>query len=174
MAISSTVTNYTLDGTLAPLEIGAMVGTFLFGILTLQTFNYYRQSPRDSRLLKLTNILADKYTPQAARAQPHDLFLTCSASFVLLRSCSDKHKIYWITVTTHDRPSYAIVAEPPQSLYITLVSSGGIHLLFQLFFGNRIRVLSERLHIFLLPLRQVLLYNPILWLKGKYAPNVEI
>ncbi|KAJ7480821.1 hypothetical protein FB451DRAFT_1238522 [Mycena latifolia] len=130
MAASSTVPTYTLDGTLAPLEIGGMVGTFLFGLLTLQTFNYYRQFPQDSRLLKLT--IASTWLLELGHT-------ICSLQ-----------AIFWITVTTHDRTPRAIVAEPPQSLYITLVFSGGIHLLFQLFFGNRIRVLSGRLHVFLL------------------------
>lgn len=34
------------------MEIGGVLGTFLFGIETLQTFNYYRDSPKDSKLLK--------------------------------------------------------------------------------------------------------------------------
>ncbi|KAJ7856030.1 hypothetical protein B0H13DRAFT_1547533, partial [Mycena leptocephala] len=43
-----------LDGTLGAMEIGAILGTFLFGIETLQTFNYYRRFPDDSKLLKAT------------------------------------------------------------------------------------------------------------------------
>lgn len=43
-----------LDGTLGALEVGTVAGTFLFGILTLQTFNYYRRFPKDSKTLKTT------------------------------------------------------------------------------------------------------------------------
>ncbi|KAJ7494165.1 hypothetical protein FB451DRAFT_1165045 [Mycena latifolia] len=43
-----------LDGTLGAMEIGAILGTVLFGIETLQTFNYSRRFPEDSKLLKTT------------------------------------------------------------------------------------------------------------------------
>ncbi|KAJ7760342.1 hypothetical protein B0H16DRAFT_1532009 [Mycena metata] len=43
-----------LDGTLGAMEIGAILGAFLFGIETLQTFNYYRQFREDSKILKAT------------------------------------------------------------------------------------------------------------------------
>lgn len=43
-----------LDGSIGAIEIGAALGAFLFGIETLQTFNYYRNFPKDSNLLKGT------------------------------------------------------------------------------------------------------------------------
>jgi hypothetical protein len=48
----STIPN--LNGTLGATEIGAVLGTFLCGIQTLQTFNYFRAFPRDSVGLKTT------------------------------------------------------------------------------------------------------------------------
>ncbi|KAJ7200537.1 hypothetical protein GGX14DRAFT_571944 [Mycena pura] len=41
------------DGTLGAVQIGFIVSTFLFGIVTLQTFNYYWNYPQDSVGLKL-------------------------------------------------------------------------------------------------------------------------
>jgi hypothetical protein len=45
---------FDLNGSLGAIEIGAVLGTFLFGIETLQTFNYYRNFRKDSKLLKIT------------------------------------------------------------------------------------------------------------------------
>jgi hypothetical protein len=43
-----------LNGSLGAIEIGAVLGAFLFGLETLQTFNYYRDFPKDSKFLKAT------------------------------------------------------------------------------------------------------------------------
>ncbi|KAJ7671044.1 hypothetical protein B0H17DRAFT_1183666 [Mycena rosella] len=54
MAASSPIPGPSPDGTFGPLEIGTTTGTYLFGILTLQTFNYYAQFPQDSKLFRIT------------------------------------------------------------------------------------------------------------------------
>ncbi|KAJ7146849.1 hypothetical protein C8R44DRAFT_864567 [Mycena epipterygia] len=138
-----------LDGSLGALEIGIVVGTFLFGILTLQTFNYYRQFPEDSRTLKITvrpsyiqchlsNVLwIDRYT-LAARTRPYDMLSTWAG------------KIYLMTVTFYGQPTSEIMLNPPLSHILSLVFSGGIDALVQIFFGNRIRMLSGRPHILFL------------------------
>jgi hypothetical protein len=41
-----------LDDTLGAMEIGAVFATFLFGIGTLQTYEYYRLFPKDPAPLK--------------------------------------------------------------------------------------------------------------------------
>jgi hypothetical protein len=43
-----------LNGTYGAFEIGVLVATFLYGIETLQTYNYFRRFPKDSSLLKAT------------------------------------------------------------------------------------------------------------------------
>ncbi|KAJ7445201.1 hypothetical protein B0H11DRAFT_2249623 [Mycena galericulata] len=43
-----------LNGNLGALEIGSVLGASLFGVETLQTFNYYKNFPQDSNLLKST------------------------------------------------------------------------------------------------------------------------
>jgi hypothetical protein len=41
-----------LDGTLGVIQVGLVLATWLFGIETLQTFNYYREFPKDPIGLK--------------------------------------------------------------------------------------------------------------------------
>jgi hypothetical protein len=43
-----------LNGSLGATEIGSVLGAFLFGVETLQTYNYFRNFHRDSILLKTT------------------------------------------------------------------------------------------------------------------------
>ncbi|KAJ7479210.1 hypothetical protein FB451DRAFT_1172322 [Mycena latifolia] len=43
----------SLPGTLGNIEIGLVLAIFLFGLETLQTFNYYRQFPQDALKLKI-------------------------------------------------------------------------------------------------------------------------
>ncbi|KAJ6525899.1 hypothetical protein DFH09DRAFT_1188152 [Mycena vulgaris] len=118
-----------LDGTLGAMEIGTAVATFLFGILTLQTFNYYREFSKDSILIKGTIAL---------------IWL-----FELGHTICSLHSIYWITITTYSRPPNSFIVKPPQSLIVSLFSAG-IDAVVQIFFGNRIRVLSGRPHVFFL------------------------
>ncbi|KAJ7445331.1 hypothetical protein FB451DRAFT_1412843 [Mycena latifolia] len=120
----------TLDGTLGALEIGTVAGTFLFGILTLQTFNYYRQFSQDLILLKLT--------------------IGTMWFLELGHTIASLHAMYWITVTTYSRPPNAFIVQPPRSLILTILFSAGTDALVQVFFGNRIRVLSGRPHVFFL------------------------
>ncbi|KAJ7089920.1 hypothetical protein C8R44DRAFT_990782, partial [Mycena epipterygia] len=120
----------TVAGSLGPLEIGAVIGTFLFGILTLQTFNYYRQFPGDSKSLKLTIAI---------------LWL-----FELVHTICLQQGIYEITVTFYGQPSSQIILNPPHSHIVAMFFDGAIDALVQIFFGNRIRMLSGRLHVFFL------------------------
>ena len=41
------------DGTLGATLVGAVMATFLFGIASLQAFNYYRSFPEDTKRLKI-------------------------------------------------------------------------------------------------------------------------
>ncbi|KAJ7090513.1 hypothetical protein C8R44DRAFT_818059 [Mycena epipterygia] len=120
----------SLDGTLGAFEIGIVAGTFLFGIATLQAFNYYGDSSQDSRAVK--SLVALLW------------------SLELGHTISSLHGIYSLTVTSYGQPPVDIILKPPQSLPVTLLFSGGIVALVQVFFGNRIRVLSGRPHVFFL------------------------
>ncbi|KAJ7123376.1 hypothetical protein C8R44DRAFT_735031 [Mycena epipterygia] len=116
-----------LDGTLGAFEIGTAVGTFLFGILTLQTFNYYRQFPGDS--------------------MPFKIIVSRTWSYNLL---STSGKTYIMTVTFYGAPPSEHILQPSQSQIVMLLFSGVIDTMVQIFFGHRIRVLSGRPHFFLL------------------------
>ncbi|KAJ7114887.1 hypothetical protein C8R44DRAFT_880947 [Mycena epipterygia] len=125
-------THYTpaLDGSLGALEIGTVVGTFLFGILTLQSFNYFRQFPEDSRTLKI--MVVALWLLELAHT-------TCALQ-----------GIYVITVTFYGQPPSEFILNPPPAHVLTILFSGGIVALVQIFFGNRIRVLSGRSYVFFL------------------------
>jgi hypothetical protein len=43
-----------LDNTLGAVEIGGVLATFLFGLATLQTYNFYHQFPSERSVLKWT------------------------------------------------------------------------------------------------------------------------
>ncbi|KAJ7114909.1 hypothetical protein C8R44DRAFT_880970 [Mycena epipterygia] len=118
------------DGSLGALEIGAVVGTFFFGILTLQTFNYFRQFPEDSRTLKIT--------------------IAALWLLDLAHTICTLQGIYVITVTFYGQPPSEFILNLPRSYALTILFSGVIGVIVQIFFTNRIRVLSGRLYVFLL------------------------
>lgn len=64
MSASPKVPAIDLDGTLGDIQIALVLATWLFGIGTLQTFNYYREFPKDPKILKgLVRFLArDSHT----------------------------------------------------------------------------------------------------------------
>ncbi|KAJ7130412.1 hypothetical protein C8R44DRAFT_872220 [Mycena epipterygia] len=113
-----------LDGTYGTLEIGVVIGTFLSGIETLQTFNYYRNFPKDSALLKAIVALV--------------WLLALSQTICSL------HANYLITVTYYGRSPYQVTATPPHSLVLAIFFTSLSNTVVQLFFGNRIRVISGK------------------------------
>ncbi|KAJ7130413.1 hypothetical protein C8R44DRAFT_775520 [Mycena epipterygia] len=116
-----------LDGTYGTIEIGVDIGTFLSGIETLQTFNYFRRFPNDSVLLKAT------------------------VAFVWLlalgQTICSLHANYTITVTYYGRSPFQAVDTPPKSLILAILFTSVSNTVVQLFFGNRIRVLSGNWYI---------------------------
>ncbi|KAJ7458725.1 hypothetical protein B0H11DRAFT_2060765 [Mycena galericulata] len=111
-----------LDGTLGATEIGAILGTFLFGIETLQTFNYYRQYPNDNKLLKAAVAIL--------------WFLELGHTICVW------HGLYTMTVTFYGQPGH--LANPPRSLDVSIFFTAIILPLVQTFFASRIRALSGR------------------------------
>ncbi|KAJ7889787.1 hypothetical protein B0H14DRAFT_1150401 [Mycena olivaceomarginata] len=118
--MATNVSPFNLNGSLGALEIGIVLGVFLFGIETLQTFNYYRRFPKDSNLLKAT------------------------IGFVwvleLGQTILTLHALYLQTITFYGQPSH--VLSPPLSEEIPILLSGLIYTVVQTFFANRVRVLS--------------------------------
>ncbi|KAJ7146742.1 hypothetical protein C8R44DRAFT_758074 [Mycena epipterygia] len=112
----------SLDGTLGNIEIGLVLATFLYGIQTLQTFNYYREYPKDVLALKI---------------------LVASIWFLELgHTICGCHAMYSMTVTFYGRPQHII--DPPVSLIFTLFFHAIIALVVQTFFAFRVGILSRR------------------------------
>ncbi|KAJ7116033.1 hypothetical protein C8R44DRAFT_793968 [Mycena epipterygia] len=110
----------SLNTNLGAIELGTIFSILLFGIVTLQTFNYYRNYAKDGRPLKTL------------------VFVTWL--FELAHSICIIHTVYSLTVTFYGQPEH--IEAPPNSLGISLLFSALITELVQMFFANRIRVLS--------------------------------
>ncbi|KAJ7165466.1 hypothetical protein C8R43DRAFT_986471 [Mycena crocata] len=109
-----------LDGTLGATLIGAVFGQFLFGIETLQTFNYYRNFPKDAKILKV---------------------LVAVVWFVELgHSITLWHALYSMIVTFYGQ--FEHIVNPPHSIEMTVLFSAMINAIVQTFFAFRIRTLS--------------------------------
>ncbi|KAJ7189392.1 hypothetical protein GGX14DRAFT_547110 [Mycena pura] len=111
-----------LDGTLGVFEIAAVLATWLFGIETLQTFNYYSDFPKDPKVLKtLVGVI---------------WFLE------LGHTISGWHGLYSVTVTFYGQIEHWL--SPPLSLGITIPFHTCIGLAVQSFFVYRVQVLSKQ------------------------------
>jgi len=111
-------------GTLGALEIGFIVGTFLFGMVTLQNFYYYRTFPQDS--LGLKTVVGVLWLLE------------------LGHSICGWEGVYSISVTYYGQPQH--IMEPPVTLEILPLFSSFPTLLVQWFFCLRIGRLSGHWH----------------------------
>ncbi|KAJ7701345.1 hypothetical protein B0H16DRAFT_1705392, partial [Mycena metata] len=123
---------------------------FLFGIETLQTFNYYRRFREDSKILKATAITIVPYLHKH-RAKGSGRCLE------LVNTICGLNAIYSMTVTFYGHAPSQHILNPPHTLNMTILLSAPINALVQLFFGNRTRVLSGHWHIMVLCLFLTLL-----------------
>ncbi|KAJ7812005.1 hypothetical protein B0H14DRAFT_3150514 [Mycena olivaceomarginata] len=109
-----------LDGTLGNIQIALVVATWLFGIETLQAFNYYRDFAKDPKILKALVggiwLLELGYT------------IVCW------------HAMYIITVTFYGQPQHILA--PPLSLVFPIFFNALIAIAVQTFFVYRVKVLS--------------------------------
>ncbi|KAJ7446337.1 hypothetical protein FB451DRAFT_1291897 [Mycena latifolia] len=112
----------SLDGTIGNAAIGLALATFLYGIETLQTFNYYRDYKNDTRSLKILVAV-----------------IWC---LELTQTMLTWHAIYSMTVTFYGQPQH--LADPPFSLILVVLFSAMVNFVVQTFFAFRVRVLSNR------------------------------
>ncbi|KAJ7892398.1 hypothetical protein B0H13DRAFT_2529218 [Mycena leptocephala] len=105
-----------LHDTIGAVQIGAVVGTYLFGIETLQAYYYFRHYPTDGKWLKL--------------------MVVAIWVFELGHTISVWHANYELTVTFYCQPQHLEV--PPYSLEMSIIFAA------LMFFANRIRVLSGK------------------------------
>ncbi|KAJ7197414.1 hypothetical protein GGX14DRAFT_471281, partial [Mycena pura] len=108
--------------TLGAIEIGMAFSTLLFGVVSLQTFNYYRNFPNDSWRLKAL----------------------VGAVWVLelAHSICSWHGMFLVTVTFYGQPSH--ILDPPVTIVLISLFAGIIVVLVQGFFCFRIYRLSGR------------------------------
>ncbi|KAJ7083472.1 hypothetical protein C8R44DRAFT_753487 [Mycena epipterygia] len=114
-----------VEPTLGRIAIGVLIATFLYGIETLQTFNYYRAFPEDRRMIK---ILA---------RQVGGIWL-----LELANTIGCWHATYTMTVTFYGQPAH--IATLPRSFVFTTLLHALINIIVQTFFAFRVRTLSKR------------------------------
>ncbi|KAJ6462353.1 hypothetical protein C8R47DRAFT_1158378 [Mycena vitilis] len=109
-----------LDGTLGDIQIALVFATWLFGIMTLQTFNYYREFQKDPNVLK--GLVGGIWLLE------------------LGHTIVTWHAMYTITVTFYGKPQH--IFAPPLSLVFPIFFHALIAIAVQTFFVYRVRVLS--------------------------------
>ncbi|KAJ7874398.1 hypothetical protein B0H13DRAFT_1633095 [Mycena leptocephala] len=129
-----------LNGSLGATEIGSVLGAFLFGVETLQTYNYFRNFHRDSILLKTT-----VSTFQVATRPQRSPSSGCRIIKPFASSVIHSAQLYSQTVTFYGQPQY--VSSPPISEEFTILCASLLYAVVQTFFANRVRVLSGNWHV---------------------------
>ncbi|KAJ3808708.1 hypothetical protein F5876DRAFT_78481 [Lentinula aff. lateritia] len=109
------------DSTVGALEIGNMVATYLFGIITLQTYFFFRTFPNDK--------------PQVKAA------VAAVFGFELGHTVTSLHALYIVTVTDFGQPQ--LITKLPDSINVTLLFEGMITIVVQGFFITRVQRLSK-------------------------------
>ncbi|KAJ6463466.1 hypothetical protein C8R45DRAFT_520947 [Mycena sanguinolenta] len=105
-----------LGATLGALEIGGVFSTLLFGISTMQAYNYYRDYPKDRLTLKVMVMVI--------------------WSLELVHSILLWHTIYSLTITFFCEPLQ--FQTPPKPFYFVVLCSALITVIVQFFFCDRI------------------------------------
>ncbi|KAJ7265712.1 hypothetical protein C8J57DRAFT_1718314 [Mycena rebaudengoi] len=124
-AILPTPSFRDLSASLGVIESGTLLGVFLFGIETLQTFHYYRNFSQDSKLLKAA----------VGLVWVLELGHTISAW----------HALYSQTITFYGQPDHILI--PPVSEETMVIFAALVYTVVQTFFANRVRVLSGQWYI---------------------------
>ncbi|KAJ7191302.1 hypothetical protein GGX14DRAFT_600711 [Mycena pura] len=116
---------FPLDGSLGACIIGAVLGTFLYGLETLQTYTYYRRFPSDPLRLKV---------------------LVAGIWIVALgQGISVWHALYKMIVSFFGQIDHTL--DPPHSLEMAILFAAIGNVIAQTFFALRIRTLSGNWYI---------------------------
>ncbi|KII83933.1 hypothetical protein PLICRDRAFT_179967 [Plicaturopsis crispa FD-325 SS-3] len=113
------------DASLGALEIGILISIFLFGMVTVQTYIYYRNFAEDPRWMKV--------------------MVASIWALELGHSIAVAHTLYIITVS--DFGNTRNLAYPPKSLFASSLLSGIITPVVQAFFAHRLHQISRKLWI---------------------------
>ncbi|KAH0582191.1 hypothetical protein H2248_011838 [Termitomyces sp. 'cryptogamus'] len=111
-----------LTPTLGVYEIGVLISMFLFGLVTVQTFTYYKKFPKD---------------PWYLRLYVGVLWFT-----ELVHTMLTAHSLYFISVMCYGEPEFISVF--PSTLVGAVGLFGIIGPAVQAFFANCIRILSSK------------------------------
>ncbi|KAF7378187.1 Saposin B-type domain-containing protein [Mycena sanguinolenta] len=112
-------------GTLGDIQIAMVVATWLFGIVTLQTFNYYRDFANDRTIM---------------RALVGGIWL-----LELGYTIACWHAMYLVTVSFYGQPEH--IFAPPISMVFPIFFNALIAIGVQTFFVYRVWVVSKQWHI---------------------------
>jgi len=113
--------------TVGALEVGILLSTVLFGVVTVQAFLYAERNFKDPLWLRiLVGIVWSLETIQTIVTWIH---------------------LYSLTVTNYGRPDTIVETHQLWALLVALICSAIIGAIVQNFFGYRVRVLSGRLLI---------------------------
>ncbi|KAJ4490546.1 hypothetical protein J3R30DRAFT_3694217 [Lentinula aciculospora] len=110
-----------LNSTVGALEIGNVLATYFFGIITLQTYFFFRTFPDDKPLVKAA--------------------VAVVFAFELGHTITSLHALYIVTVTDFGQPQ--LFVKLPNSIDITLLFEGLITIVVQGFFITRVQRLSK-------------------------------
>ncbi|KAF8167249.1 hypothetical protein B0H34DRAFT_8039 [Crassisporium funariophilum] len=111
--------------TLGAIEIGVLVSTFLFGLVTVQSYIYIYRFPKDPILIKCL-------VPFVWALEFAHTICICQA-------------LYEVTVTQYGRPELLDI--PPQSLNVAVLFSGFIGPIEQGWFAHRIYKFSGKIYL---------------------------
>lgn len=111
----------TFDPTVGAVEIGVMISIFLFGLVSVQTFGYYKKFSNDPWQLRT--------------------FVGVIWTLELTHCALSAHSVYWVTVTNFGRT--AVLNEIPPALGASVALSGIIGPAIQAFFAHRVLRLSR-------------------------------
>ncbi|KAF9471161.1 hypothetical protein BDN70DRAFT_784519, partial [Pholiota conissans] len=112
---------FNAQPTLGALFIGVLISCFLFGIVTLQTYLYYRKFPEDRARLKI--------------------MVAFVCVFELAHCICVCHAAYYMVIIGYGNPSFLL--RSPNTLSLAIIFSGIIGPIVQVFFAERVRIVSE-------------------------------
>lgn len=111
---------FDASGTLGTLEIGSFIALFFFGVLSLQTYNYFETFPKDRLGLKFT--VAFLWVLELVQT-----ILVC-------------HEVYRTTIVFYNNP--AGLSEPWTTLIASIIVGGIINCVVQITFAIRIKTFA--------------------------------
>ncbi|KAH9486169.1 hypothetical protein JR316_0000233 [Psilocybe cubensis] len=127
--------------TIGAIEIGVLVSTFLFGLVTVQCYIYIHRFPKDPAFLKALSGIIAPFISSTSNCP-----LTCRLQHRLLELAHTIcicQALYEITVSQYGHPELLDI--PPESLNVAVLFSGFIGPIEQCWFAHRLYKFSRSL-----------------------------